>query len=45
MTLDDKMLRELFEHKSLKPANIRMNKRNVHILVQLKQIINAGLKI
>ena len=45
MTLDGKILRELFEHKRLKPANIRTSHGNVQNLEQLKQIINAGLKI
>ena len=45
MTLDGKMLRGLFEHKRLKPANIRTSQGNVQNLAQLKQIINAGLKV
>ena len=44
MTLDGKILRGLFEHKRLKPANIRMSQGNVQNLVQLKQIMNAGLQ-
>ena len=43
MTLDGKILRELFEHKRLKPMKIRMIQGNVQNLVQLKQIMNAGL--
>ena len=31
MTLDGKILRGLFEHKGLKPTNIRMSQRNVQI--------------
>ena len=45
MTLDGKILRELFEHERLKPANIRTNQGNVKNLAQLKQVINAGFKI
>ena len=45
MTLDGKILRGLFEHERLKPASIRISQENVHNHVQLKQIINAGLKI
>ena len=45
MILDRKILRGLFEHKGLKPANVRTSQRNVYNLVQLKQIINAGLKV
>ena len=45
MTLDGKILRCLFEHERLKPANIRTNHRNVQNLVQLKQVMNAGFKI
>ena len=45
MTLDDKILRGLFEHERLKPANTRTGHGNVQNLAQLKQIINAGLKV
>ena len=45
MTLDGKILRGLFEHKRLKPTNIRMSQGNVQNLVQLGQIMNTGLKI
>ena len=45
MTLDGKILRGLFEHERLKPANIRTSQGNVKNLVQLNQVINAGLKI
>ena len=44
MTLDGRIRRGLFEHKRLKPANIRTSQGNVHNLAQLKQIMNAGLK-
>ena len=43
MMLDGKILR-LFDHKRLKPANIRTNHGNVKNLAQLKQIIKVGLK-
>ena len=45
MTLDCRILRGLFEHGKLKPANIRMSQGNVQNLVQLKQIMNAGLNV
>ena len=45
MTLNGKILRELFEHKRLKPASIRASQGNVQNLTQLKQIINVGLKV
>ena len=45
MTLDGKILRGLFEHLRLKPANIRMSQGNVQNLAHLKQIINTGLKV
>ena len=45
MTLAGKILRGLFEHERLKPANIRTNQGNVQILAQIKWIINAGLTI
>ena len=44
MTLDDRILRGLFEHERLKPTNIRTSVGNVKNLAQLKQIMNAGLK-
>ena len=44
MTLGGKILRGLFEHESLKPANIRTSQGNIQNLVQLKQIMNAGLR-
>ena len=40
-----KILRGLFEHERLKPANIRTSKRNVQNLSQLKQVINTGLQV
>ena len=42
MTLDGKILRGLFEHKKLRPANIRTSQRNVQTLVQLKQAYKRG---
>ena len=45
MTLDGKILRGLFEYKRLKLANIRTSQGNVKNLTQIKQVINAGLKI
>ena len=45
MTLDDKILRGLFEQEMLKPANIRTSQGNVCNLAQLKQILNIGFKI
>ena len=44
VTLDGKILRGLFEHERLKPTNIRASQDNIQNLVQLKQIMNAGLK-
>ena len=44
MTLDGSILRGLFEHKRLKPTNIRTRHGNIHNLAQLKQIMNTGLK-
>ena len=44
ITLDGKILRGLFEHERLKPANIRMSQGNIQNLAQLRQIMNAGLK-
>ena len=44
MTLDGRILRGLFQHKRLKPVNIRKIQGNVQNLVQLKLIMNTGLK-
>ena len=45
MTLNGKILRGLFEHERLKPANMRTNQGNVLNVAQLKQVRNAGLRI
>ena len=45
MTLDGKILRELFEHERLKPATIRTSQSNVNSLVQLKQVLTFGMVI
>ena len=45
MTLDGRILRGLFEHERLKPTSIRTSQGNVQNLAQLKQIMNAGLKL
>ena len=42
MTLDGRILRGLFEHKRLKPTNLRTSRGNIQNLAQLKQIMNAG---
>ena len=44
MTLDGNILRGLFEHKRLNPTNIRTSQEIVQNLVQLRQIMNTGLK-
>ena len=45
MTLGGKILRCLFKHERLKPAIIRTSQGNICNLVQLKQIINIGMKL
>ena len=45
MMLDGKILRGLFQHERLKPVNIRTSQGNVCNLVQLKQIMNMGMKV
>ena len=45
MTLDGKILRGLSEHERLKAAIIKASQGNVQNLAQLKQVINAGLKV
>ena len=44
MTLDGKILREIFEHERLKPAIIRTNQGNVQNLAKFRQIMNTNLK-
>ena len=44
MTLDEKILRAIFEHKRLKPTAIRTNQGNVQNLADLRQIMNNNLK-
>ena len=41
----EKILRGLFKHERLKPANIRRNQVNIQNLAQLKQIMKVGFKI
>ena len=45
MTLEGKILRGLFKHERLKPTIIRMSQGNIQNLAQLRQILNAGLKL
>ena len=45
MMLDGKILRGLFEHERLKPANIRTSQGNICNLAQLKPIINIRMKV
>ena len=43
MTIDGKLLRELFEHERLKPVVIRKNKGNINTLLALKRIMNLEI--
>ena len=45
VTLYGRILKGLFEHERLKPANIRMSQGNVQNLAQLRQIMNKGFKL
>ena len=45
MTLDGKSLRGLFEHERLKPTIIRTSQGNIQNLAELRQIMNANIKI
>ena len=45
MTLDGKILRLLFEHKRLKPTIIRTSQGNIQNLAELRQVMNANMKI
>ena len=45
MTLDGVMLRGSFKHERLKPAVIRTSRGNIQKLAELKQIMNADMKL
>ena len=45
MTLDGKIIRGLFEFKTLNPALVRTSYGNVTNLVQLKQVLTVGMVI
>ena len=45
MTLEGKILRGVFEHEGSKPVSIRTSQEHICNLVQLKQIINIGIKL
>ena len=45
MTLDGKILRGLFEHERLKPATVRTSQGNIQNLAELRQVMNASLKL
>ena len=45
MTLEGKILRGLFKHERLKPAIIRTSQQNIQNLAELRQIMNANMKI
>ena len=45
ITLDEKLLRGLFEHERLKPAVIRTNQGNVTNLSKLKQVMSSRLLV
>ena len=45
MALDGKILRGLFGHERLNPAIIRTNQGNIQNLAELRQIMNANMKI
>ena len=45
MMLGGKILGGLFEHETLKPANIRTIQGNERNLVQIKQVVNIRMKV
>ena len=45
ITMDGVMLRGVFEHERLKPAVIRTSWGNIQKLAELKQIMNADMKL
>ena len=45
ITLDGKLLRDLFEHERLKPAVTRTSQGNITNLSKLKQVMSSGLLV
>ena len=45
MTLDGIILKRMLEHKRLKPTVIRTSHGNVQNLAELRQVMNAELKL
>ena len=45
MTSDGKILKGLFEHERLKPTTIRTSQGNIQNLAELRQVMNANLKL
>ena len=45
MTLDGKLLQELYEHERIKPAIIRTSEGNITNLVHLKQVMSVGIMV
>ena len=45
MTLDKVMLRGIFEHERLKPAIVRTNQGNIHILTEWTGYYSIGFNI
>ena len=45
VTLDGKILRGLFKHERLKPAEGRTSQGNVYSLPQLKQVVNIAMTV
>ena len=43
MTMDGKLLREVFEHERLKPAVLKTDQGNVSTLAALKNAINLEI--
>ena len=43
MTMDGKLLREVFEHERLKPTVLKTDQGNVSILPALKKVMNLNI--
>ena len=43
MTMDEKLLRGVFEHERLKPAVLKTDQGNVNTLMTLKKVINLDI--
>ena len=43
MTMEEQLMKGLFEHERIKPAILQMDKGNVHTLLALKKVMNLEI--